>query len=53
MSIDGKQTTELFAGEEAKGQVDKSFDISQLAKEVYLLNIKTTEGNATQKIMIN
>lgn len=53
MSIDGKQTTELFAGEEAKGQVDKSFDVSQLAKGVYLLNIKTTEGNATQKIMIN
>ncbi len=53
MSIDGKHTTELFAGEEAKGQVDKSFDISQLAKGVYLLNIKTTEGNATQKIMIN
>lgn len=52
-SIDGKQTHELFNGEEAKGTVDKSFDISNLAKGIYLLNIQTTEGSATQKIIVN
>lgn len=52
-SIDGKQTHELFNGEEAKGTVDKSFDISNLAKGIYLLNIQTTEGSATQKVIVN
>lgn len=52
-TIDGKETTVLFSGDEAKGEVEKSFDISNLAKGIYLLNIQTTEGSATQKIFIN
>ncbi len=52
-TIDGKETTELFNGDEPKGTVEKSFDISNLATGIYLLNIQTTEGSATQKIFIN
>jgi predicted CxxxxCH...CXXCH cytochrome family protein len=52
-TIDGKETTALYNGDEPKGAVEKSFDISQLAKGIYLLNIQTTEGSATQKIFIN
>lgn len=52
-TIDGKQTTELFNGEEPKGTVEKSFDISNFAKGIYFLNIQTTEGSATQKIFVN
>jgi hypothetical protein len=52
-SIDGRQTTALFSGEATKGSIEKSFDISQLAKGIYLLNIRTNEGSATQKIMVN
>jgi hypothetical protein len=52
-TIDGKETTELFNGEEPKGAVEKSFDISGLAKGIYFLNIQTTEGSTTQKIFVN
>jgi hypothetical protein len=52
-SIDGRQTSMLYDGMEAKGSVEKAFDISALAKGIYLLNIKTDNGIATQKLFVN
>jgi hypothetical protein len=53
VSLDGKQVVELFNGVETKGMIERSFDISDLAKGIYFINIATTEGNVHQKIMVN
>jgi hypothetical protein len=52
-SIDGKQTTSLMNEEIAKGKIERSFDISGLAKGIYFMTIQTTEGTATQKVLVN
>lgn len=52
LDIIGKKISTLYTGREAKGEVQKYFDVSRISKGVYWIKISVGEKSTSRKIVI-